>query len=157
MHPEAGSQGANALWLSQSHHPEGTGAPPHTRKASQQRRVSPLHLGGEREVSAQSPISLIGNRDVSGAWPIGIWPQHLFQPVQPKSGHFPLHLSPSERVYRSGRDQRQEPPAAVFCCYLSRIGASGLRTMAGLGLGISLGGSRESIGCHPSASSGATD
>ena len=41
MHPEAGSQGANALWLGQPHHPEGTAAPPHTRKASQRRRVSP--------------------------------------------------------------------------------------------------------------------
>ena len=52
MHPEAGSQGANALWLGQPHHPEGTAAPPHTRKASQQKQASPPHLGGEREVSA---------------------------------------------------------------------------------------------------------
>ena len=111
MHPEAGSQGANALWLGQPHHPEGMAAPPHTHKASQRRRVSPLHLGGEREVSAQSPVSLIGNGGISGAWPIGIRPQHLFQLIQPKSGHLLLHLSPSEQVYQGGRDQQQEPPA----------------------------------------------
>ena len=111
VHPEAGSQGANALWLGQPHHPEVTAAPPHSREASQWRRVSPPCLGGEREVSAQSAVSLIGNGGVSGAWPIGIRPQHLFQLVQPKSGHLPLHLSPSEQVYQSGRDQRQEPPA----------------------------------------------
>ena len=111
MHPKAGSQGANALWLSQPHHPEATAAPLHTRKASQWRRVSPPHLGGEREVSAQSPISLIGNGDVSGVWPIGIRPQHLFQPIRPKSGHLPLHLSPSKQVYQSRRDQQQESPA----------------------------------------------
>ena len=105
MHPEAGYQGADALWLDQPHHPKGTAAPPHTRKASQWRRASPPHPGGEREVSAQSPISLIGNGGVSGAWPIGIRPQHLFQLVQPKSGHLPLHLSPSEQVYQGGRDQ----------------------------------------------------
>ena len=104
MHPKAGFQGVNALWLGQSHHPEGMAAPSHTRKASQWRQVSPPHLGGEREVLAQPPISLIGNGGISGAWPIGIWPQHL-------SGHLPLHLSPSEQVYRSGRDQQQEPPA----------------------------------------------
>ena len=46
--------------------------------------------------------------------------------------------------------------AAVFCCHLCQIRASGLGTMAGLGLGISLGGSRGSVGCHPSASSWAT-
>ena len=102
MHPEAGSQGANTLWFGQPHHPKGTAAPSHTRKASQWRQVSPPHLGGEREDSAQSPVSLIGNEDVSGAWPIGIWPQHLFQPVRPKSGHLPLHLSQSEQVYQSG-------------------------------------------------------
>ena len=49
------------------------------------------------------------------------------------------------------------PTAAVFCRHLGRIRASGLGTTAGLELGISLGGSRGSIGCHPSALSGATD
>ena len=48
------------------------------------------------------------------------------------------------------------PTAVVFCCHLGWIRASGLGTMAGLELGISLGGSRGSIGCHPSASSRAT-
>ena len=107
MHPEAGSQGADALsalWLDQPHHPKGTAAPPHTRRAS------PPHPGGERELLAQSPVSLIENGGVLGAWPIGIRPQHLFQLVQPMSGRLPLHLSPSEQVYRGGRDQRQEPP-----------------------------------------------
>ena len=111
VHPEAGSQGADALWLSQPHHPEVAAAPPHTRKASQWRRASPPRPGGGREVSALSPISLIGNRGILGAWPIGIRLQHLFQLVQPKSGHLPLHLSPSEQVCWGGRDQRQEPLA----------------------------------------------
>ena len=111
MPPEAGYQGANALWLSQPHHPEGTAAPQHTREASQWRRASPPHPGGEREVSARSSISLIGNGGISGAWPIGIWPQHLFQLIWPKSGCLPLHLSPSEQVYRGERDQWQEPLA----------------------------------------------
>ena len=113
MHPKAGSQGANALWLGQPHHPKGTAAPLHTHKVSQWRRASPPHPEGEREVLAQPPISLIGNGGVLGAWPIGIRPQHLFPLVQPKSGHLPLHLSPSEQVYRGGRDQRQEPPASA--------------------------------------------
>ena len=52
MHPEAGSQGANALWHGQPHHLEGMAAPPHTCKASQWRRVSPLHLG-----NSLSPVS----------------------------------------------------------------------------------------------------
>ena len=113
MHPEAGSQGANALWLGQPHHPEETAAPPHTCKVSQWRRASPPHPEGEREVLAQPLISLIGNGGISGAWPIGIWPQHLFPLVQPKSGHFLLHLSPSEQVYQGRRDQQQEPPASA--------------------------------------------
>ena len=49
------------------------------------------------------------------------------------------------------------PTAAVFCCHLGQIRASRPGTMAGLELGISLGGSRGSIGFHPLASSGATD
>ena len=102
VHLEAGSQGADALWLSQPHHPEATAAPPHTRKASQQRRVSPPRLGGEREVSAQSPISLIGNGGILGAWPIGIWPQHLFQLIQPKSGRLPLHCLHRSRCIGAG-------------------------------------------------------
>ena len=113
MQSEAGSQGANALWLGQPHHPEGTAAPPHTHKASQWRRVSPPHLGGEREVLAQPLISLIWNEGILGAWPVGIRPQHWFRPFWLTSGHLPLHLSPSEQVYQSGRDQRQEPPASV--------------------------------------------
>ena len=47
--------------------------------------------------------------------------------------------------------------AAVFCHHLGQIRASGPGTTAGLGLGVSLGGSQGSIGCHPLASSGATD
>ena len=105
------SQGANALWLGQPHLPKVTAAPPHTCKASQWRRVSLPHLGGEREVSAQFPVSLIGNGGISGAWPIGIRPQHLFQLIQPKSGCLSLHLFLSEQVYWGGRNQQQEPPA----------------------------------------------
>ena len=51
------------------------------------------------------------------------------------------------------------PPstAVVFCCHHGRVGMSRLGTMAGLGMRVSLGGSKGSIGCHPSASSGVTD
>ena len=90
--------------MAQPHHPEGTAAPQHTHKVSQRRQASPPCPEGEREVLAQSPISLIGNGGVSGAWPIGIWPQHSFPLVQPKSGRLPLHLSPSEQVYQGRRD-----------------------------------------------------
>ena len=49
------------------------------------------------------------------------------------------------------------PTAVVFCRHLGQIRASGPGTTAGLELGISLGGSQGSVGCHPSALSGATD
>ena len=70
MHPEAGSQGVNALWLCQPHHPEGTAAPRHTCKISQWRQASPPHPGGEREVLALSPVSLIGNGEFWGPGPL---------------------------------------------------------------------------------------
>ena len=49
------------------------------------------------------------------------------------------------------------PTAAVFGCHLCRIRVSGPGTMAELRWRVSLGDSRRSIGCHPSASSGVTD
>ena len=48
------------------------------------------------------------------------------------------------------------PTAAIFGSHLCWIGVSGPGMMAGLGLGISLGSSRGSVGCHPSAPSGVT-
>ena len=48
------------------------------------------------------------------------------------------------------------PTAAVFCCHLCRIGASGPGTMARLRWHVS-SSSQRSVCCHPSASSGATD
>ena len=49
------------------------------------------------------------------------------------------------------------PTAVVFGCHLCQIRASGLGTTAGLRWRVSLDDSRRSIGCHPLASSGATD
>ena len=49
------------------------------------------------------------------------------------------------------------PTAVVFCHHLCQIGASGLGMMAVLRWRVSLGGSRRSVGCHLSASSGVTD
>ena len=48
------------------------------------------------------------------------------------------------------------PTAAVFHSHLCQTGASRLEMTAGLGLGVSLGGSRGSVSCSPSAPSGAT-
>ena len=93
MPPEAGSQGANALWLDQPHHPEGTAAPPRTRRVSQWRRVSPPCPEGEREVLTRSPISLSGNGGILGTWAIGIQPQHLFSPRLTISHSTCLHRS----------------------------------------------------------------
>ena len=96
MHPEAGSQGASALWLGPPHHLEETAAPRHIRKVSRWRRVSPPHPEGEREVLALSPVSLIGNGGVSGAWPIGIQPPHSFHLFGPS-----LAISRSTCLHRS--------------------------------------------------------
>ena len=49
------------------------------------------------------------------------------------------------------------PTAALFCHQLCWIGVSGPGMMARLRWHVSLGGSRRSVGCHPSASSRATD
>ena len=49
------------------------------------------------------------------------------------------------------------PTAVVFHSHLCWTGASRLGMMAGLELGISLGSSRGSVSCHPSAPSGVTD
>ena len=96
MHPEAGSQGANALWLSQPHHPKGTAAPPHTRKVSQWRRASPPHPEGEREVLAQPPVSLIGTGAFQGPGPLEFGLStcfHLFSPSLAISRSTCLHRS----------------------------------------------------------------
>ena len=96
MHPEAGSQGANALWLGQPHHPEGTAAPSHTRKVSQWRRASPPYPEGEREVLAQPPVSLI---EKGAFWGPGLLEFglstcfHLFSPSLAISRSTCLHQS----------------------------------------------------------------
>ena len=102
MHPEAGSQGANALWLDQPQHPKGTAAPRRTCRVSQRRQASLPHPEGEREVLALSPISWIGNGGILGAWATGTRPQHWFPLVQPMSGHLLLHLSHRSRCIGVG-------------------------------------------------------
>ena len=91
-------------------------------------------------------LSLPGSEVVEEAFP---HPSPLSLPEGGLYGVFVVDLEHMLKV-------SSPPTAAVFCSHLCWTGASGPGTMAGLGLGISLGSTQGSVSCHPSAPSGVT-